>query len=390
MRMFFIGLLGFAACGGGTAGLSDGATHPDAAPARDAAPDGPPDAPACPAIAPLDPAHLSELTVAGDAPALGIFDPSIVYPADATGGAMAYSAVPDQRTIRTHIAVSPDHGATWTFVAEANAPEAATEPSPACGGTTCAGNLISEVSSLIFDADDPDPAKRWKLFAHRYLVGPNIELHYDIGTIALQTAAQPQGPWTAPQKLIGWTSSSSYSSTDVVANVSAMGGTATDCIALTEPGAIWLPGAIDLAVGCVYLDNNQPKIRIELLRSTTHGASWTSVSTLLTAADATCGGAQPGLDGADLFTVNGTEYVVATPSDANGYRGCLVFPIANVAAGTIERDAHGHAVVDRAFSAGQFNGACTFAEGAGGYALDIGFLTASVPFHIYRAAITSP
>jgi hypothetical protein len=169
-----------------------------------------------------------------------------------------------------------------------------------------------------------------------------------------------------------------------------MTGTATDCIALTEPGAISLPGAIDLAVGCVYLANNQPRIRIELLRSTTHGASWTSVSTLLTADDAACGTAQPGLNGADLFALNGTEYVAATPSDPNGYRGCLVFPIDDVAAGKVKRDGTGRAIVDRAFSANQFNGACTFADGAGGYTLDIGFLQTAEPFHIYRSGITAP
>jgi len=228
----------------------------------------------CPAIAPLDPTQLSEITIVGDSPTAGIFDPSIVYSTDATGGVMAYSAVPGQETIRTHIAVSSDHGATWTFAAEANTPETATEPSSECGSTTCAGSLISEVSSVIYDADEPDSSKRWKLFAHRYLVGPNVNLHYAIGTITLQTAAQPQGPWTAPAKLIGWNSDSPYSSTGVVANVSTMGGTAGDCIALTEPGAIWLPGVIDLAVSCVYLDNQVAKMRIELLRSTTHGTTW--------------------------------------------------------------------------------------------------------------------
>jgi hypothetical protein len=248
MRAIVVGMLVFTACGGGNGGTSDAAMHTDGALDASAVI---PDAPFCSAITLLDPAQLSELTVVNDAPALGIFDPSIVYPTDATGGVMAYSAVPDQRTIRTHIAGSTDHGATWTFAVEANAPEAATEPSPACGGTTCAGNLISEVSSLIYDTDDPDTTKRWKLFAHRYLVGPNVELHYDIGTITLQTAAQPQGPWTAPQKLIGWNSSSSYSSIGVVANVSTMTGTATDCIALTEPGAVWLPGVVDLSVGCL-------------------------------------------------------------------------------------------------------------------------------------------
>src|SRR5450432_2573575 len=201
MRAILVGLTVFAACGGGNAGTSDAALVADGRAADAFVPQ---DAPFCPAIAALDPAQLSELTIAGDTPALGIFDPSIVYLGDATGGVMAYSAVPTQQTIRTHIAGSTDHGATWTFAVEANAPEAATEPSPACGTTTCSGNLISEVSSLIYDADDPETTKRWKLFAHRYLVGPNVELHYDIGTITLQTAAQPQGPWTAPQKLIGW------------------------------------------------------------------------------------------------------------------------------------------------------------------------------------------
>jgi hypothetical protein len=377
-----------ASCGGGSGGNPDAAGHTDAAP--DAVPA---DAPFCPAIATFDPATASELTVAGDTPSLGIFDPSIVYPATASGGAMAYSAVPSQETIRTHLAVSADHGATWTYVAEANAPEAAVIASTdltECPSGACSGNLISEVSSLIFDADEPDGAKRWKLFAHRYLVGPNVALHYRIGTITLQTAAQPTGPWTAPQKLIGWSSPSTYTSTGVVANVTTMAGSANDCLALTEPGAIWLPGVIDLAVGCVYLDAGAPKIRVELLRSPDHGTTWGSVSTLLRADDAACSGLAPGLNGADLFAVNGTEYVVATPSDTTGYRGCMVFPVADIAAGTVERDAQGRAVVSRAFAASPFDGACTFADGAGGYAIDVGFFTTPRPFRIYRPSIATP
>ena len=369
-------------CGG------NGAANPDAENADAPAPiDTAIDAAFCPAIATLDPSALAEITVAGDTPALGIFDPSIVYPSGATTGVMAYSAVPDQETIRTHIAASTDHGATWTLVTEVNTPEASTQPSPECGGTTCSGNLISEVSSLVFDADDPDTSTRWKLFAHRYLVGPNVALHYAIGTITLQTAAQPQGPWTAPQKLIGWTGSSSYSSTGVVANVSTMSGTASDCIALTEPAAIWLPGTLDLAVGCVY-DPAAPKIRIELLRSTTHATSWGSVSTLLTADDAACSGLQPGLNGADLFASGGTEYVVATPADATGYRGCLVFTVDDIVAGKVKRDAQGKAIVDRAMTASQFDGACTFADGANGYALDVGFFASARPFRIFHAGAT--
>ncbi|HET9991749.1 MAG TPA: hypothetical protein VFQ65_24640 [Kofleriaceae bacterium] len=370
------------ACGGGSGGNPDAPAHADAAVVDAAIPD----ASFCPAIATIDVASATEVTVAGDTPALGIFDPSLVYPADASGGAMAYSAVPTQETIRTHVAVSADHGATWTLVAEANTPVATsltTTDMTECPGGTCTGNLISEVSSLIYDADEPDAAKKWKLFAHRYLVGPNVALHYAYGTIALQTAAQPQGPWSAPQKLIGWNSPSPYSSTGVVVNASSLPAL-HDCLALTEPGAIWLPGVIDLALGCVYLDGTAAKIRIELLRSTTHGTSWASVGTLLRADDAACSGLGPGLNGADLYVTNGTEYVVATPSDTTGYRGCMVFPIDDPAAGKVRRDAQGRAVVAQELTTGQFNGACTFADGANGTMLDVGFFQSARPFRIYR------
>src|SRR4051812_26595108 len=291
MRSGFAVFLGFvASCGGGGGGNPDAASHGDAI--RDSG-DIPVDAPFCPAIQTIDPATATEVTVTGDTPGMGIFDPSIVYPGDAPGGAMAYSAVPTQETIRTHVALSPDHGATWTYVAELNTPEPMTIASSDCAGGVCSGNLISEVTSLIIDPLEPDPAKRWKLFAHRYLVGPNVDLHYAIGAITLQTAPQPQGPWTAPQKLIGWNGSSTYSSTGVGLNITTAGGSTHDCVALTEPGALVLPGSIDLAVGCVYYEGATAKIRVELLRSIDHAATWTSVGTVLRADDAACSGLPP-------------------------------------------------------------------------------------------------
>src|SRR3569832_2750537 len=121
MRAILVFCVAGCACGGGTGGNSDAAGHDDSAPAIDAAI---PDAAFCPLIKTIDLATATEVTVNGDAPAMGIFDPSLVYPADASGGAMAYSAVPDPQTIRTHLAVSADHGATWTFVGVVFVPEA--------------------------------------------------------------------------------------------------------------------------------------------------------------------------------------------------------------------------------------------------------------------------
>ena len=383
-------LLVFAACS------STSAAKPDAAPdaARDAAADVAIDAPFCPTPAAIDPTTAADVTIASDAPAEGIFDPSLVYPAGAAAGAMAYSAVPDQMTIRTHLAVSSDGGASWTYVAEANVPEAASIASSdatECPGGTCTGNLISEVPSLVYDADEPDAAKKWKLFAHRYLVGAGVALHYRLGTITLQTAPAPDGPWTAPAKWIGWNSSSAYSSTGVQVNASSLPGT-SDCIALTEPGALWLPGVLDVAVGCVYVDAGAAKIRVELLRSTDHAASFAHVATLLRPEDATCFAPGASINAADLFATNGTEYVAATPSDATGYHGCLVFALADPATGALHRDGSGRAIVTREITTttGQFSGACTFADGAGGYAMDVGFFADARKFRIARAGIATP
>ena len=375
---------------------SKGAVSPDAPAGADAAPDAPGDAaaaPFCPAATTFDPAARA-LAITGDAPAAGIYDPSIVYPAGAAGGALAYSAVPDQMTIRTHLAVSSDAGASWTYVAEANTPEAATIASSdaaECPGGSCSGNLISEVSSLVYDADDPDASRRWKLFAHRYLVGAGVALHYRIGTITLQTAPAPQGPWTAPAKWIGWNSPASYSSQGVAINASTLAGTA-DCLALTEPGAIWLPGTLDLAVGCVYLAGGTPRIRIELLRSADHAASFTSVATLLRPDDAACLTPGASINAPDLFASGGTEYLSATPSDGSGYHGCLVFTIDDVAAGHVARDAMGRALVHRAIapSSGQFSGACTYADGGGGYLTDLGFFGQAQPFRIAAPGLAAP
>jgi hypothetical protein len=394
-------------CSGGATG---GAQAPDATSdsPSDATADGPRDAAAqpaedspanpCPDVTAFDPATAKELTVVGDTPEGGIFDPSFAGAPDASTVAMAYSAVPSQETIRTHVAVSSDQGASWPSFVEANTPEAATEPSTnatECPGGACSGNLISEVPSLVYDADEPDPAKLWKLFAHRYLVAQGGTLHYSIGTIALQTAPAPSGPWTAPQKLIGWSSPSTYSSTGIATNVSSFAST-QDCLALTEPGALWRPGVIDLAVGCAYLGGvGQPTTRVELLRSTDHAASWTSVGTLLRVTDASCVPGATGINASDLFTYGGAQYVSATPGGPSGlYEGCVVFSFTDVDAGTVARDDAGQAIAVRTIapSPPTFSGACTFSASAGGYAIDVGFLQPSVTrkFRIFQPGIATP
>jgi hypothetical protein len=370
---------------------------PDGGATKDAAP---PDPPSCPAPTSVPVATAPEITVINDqGSTLGIFDPSVVYPLGAPGGAMAYSSVPDKHSIRTRIALSADGGASWTFAAEANAPEAATIASSdkgECPTGTCTGSLMSEVSSLVFDATDPDANARWKLFAHRYLAEANGTLHYALGTITIQTAKDPQGPWTAPAKLFGLDSPSAYTTTDVQYNASKSADTA-DCLTLTEPSALVLPDGIDLAMGCVYLDGATPRIRIVRARTATHGKSWTGAQRLLDVGDADClQGTSPGasVNAPDLFIgPDGLEYLLATGSDGAGYHGCLVYKIDDPKTGHVERDASGRVLPLRAFAAddGRFSGACAWSGGGGGLLMDIGFFSGEArQFRIFHAGAFAP
>lgn len=310
------------------------------------------------------------LEPAGDTGSVeGIFDPSLVYPGGAPAGAMSYSSVASAEDIHTRIAVSADEGATWTVIADANQSVPLTLPSTnaaECPGGSCTGMLVHEVSSLAFDPEDPDPARAWKLFVHSYLVLPGGKLLYDHGHIAMQTAPAPEGPWSEGAAAIGWSSPTPFSSDGaalLVGDVPEL----SDCLLMTEPGALVVPGrGLDLALGCASF-GGEVEIRIVLLRSVDHGATFQYVSDLLTAEDAAClGGTQPQINAASLFLAGGQEYLFATPAGDLGYRGCHLFRVEDPDAGTLLRDTAGQPIALRRIDVDTkgFVGACAFAEGA--------------------------
>ncbi|MCC6901695.1 MAG: hypothetical protein IT377_22180 [Polyangiaceae bacterium] len=352
----------------------------------------------------IDPKPATELSVVGNPPAPGgIFDPSVEYPLNAPGGAMSYSAVVAKNDISTRIAVSPDKGATWTYVAAPNksGPMNVTVPtgSPRCPSGTCSGRFVHEVSSLVYDAADPDVSRRWKLFAHTYLVMGADQLQYDLGYISLFTAQEPHLAWKDEGKALGWKGESEISSKDAKAVVNGFPPMA-DCIALTEPDVMWRQGGVlEVAVGCVKLGSPN-SIRIELLRSFDHAKTFTWASTLLMASDALCvGGTLPQINAAELFQAQGKTWLIATPAGpapavGTGYRGCFVFPVAAGGKG-VPRDAAGAPLVERVIDTpdGRFTGACSVAEGAPslGYAVSaLDSASAPTGFRIYRSGQAAP
>jgi hypothetical protein len=102
------------------------------------------------------------------------------------------------------------------------------------------------------------------------------------------------------------------------------------------------------------------------------------------------------VNAADLFTIAGAEYLVASPVTAAGaYNGCLTFAIDDPTAGTVRRDASGVPIVLRYLGApgGAFSGACAYAEGAtaDGYFMPQAFLgQATNIFRIFLTGVMGP
>jgi hypothetical protein len=233
-----------------------------------------------------------------------------------------------------------------------------------------------------------------------YFLANSTDIRYDIGTLSMFTAAAPNGPW-AETRLLGWNSRSPFSSTNVMQNISTDAGLAgvADCLLLTEPGAmIDDNGTIHLAVGCVkYISAADVPIEVRLLRSTDHGARWTSVSTLLSKEDAAAfSSTNRQFNGAGFYQKAGKTYMFASPAGevdfgggrlAPGYRGCLSFEVEDLNAGQLKR-CNGQPVLAAAFTgeAKQFIGACSYAEGATALGIAGDVLSATPRFQIFATA----
>jgi hypothetical protein len=352
------------------------------------------------------PLSSPRLAITGSSPSLGIFDPSLAATFNPSFPyALTFSEVQTTANISTALAVYDTALSAFVRVASVNS---AAGPAlyPCDNGVPCTATLVHEVSSLVFDASDPNPSQAVKVFTHSYLVlpPPASTLRYDWGYLALHTAANLTGPF-ASQPLLGWASSSPLSTTGVRQVLTELPELA-HCLAFSEPGVLATPqGTLLLALTCITppsppAPTAPPTISIVLLTSASHGQSWAYAGTAVQGQEAEGllpgQGALPQLSAPDLFATEESTFLSITPATPlwpglTGYSGCLVLQLNGNLTGVV-RDGQGAPVVHRVLRTDglAFNGACTAAAspllpGLGSFMMAV--LTEGAAFSILPTAV---
>ncbi len=266
----------------------------------------------------------------------GIFDSSLEGAPDGSTLWMSYSTLGLSTDhvnlgIGTRLASSTDHGAQWHDQG-VNLYQPIAQALPASDNQ---GFWEYEVSSLVYDQDAP-PNQRWKVFAFRYLqIG--VRKLFDHSWISLKTASAPNGTWSNERKIF---TGSLYVTGDnsfiglpevplhLISDGSG-GKPLSDCAAFTEPGAISKPGALYLALNCATGSSHD---RIVLLKLSHPSETWSYVGVLVRNSEAPKG--FTGLSAADLVSVKGIDYMLASPTLA-GYKGCVLYQFASLASGQL-------------------------------------------------------
>ncbi|MGH7298080.1 MAG: hypothetical protein ACRELB_24280, partial [Polyangiaceae bacterium] len=353
----------------------------------------------------VDPATTPRFAAGGDeGSTYGVFDPSLVWPTGSVAGFVSYTSL-EASGLLTRIAATGD-GTSFGYVADANKDtdvSVATTDSSVCGAATCNGLLVHETSSLVYDGNDSDASRRFKLFDYSYVIVPGAQppAQHTWGYIGLYTAQAPGNGWSAGAKAVGWSSSADAVSSQGAATVLSTVAELQDCAAFTEPAALVdaASGALYLALGCATGASS----RVVLLKSGDHAATFTYAGLLLSAADGTSlGSTQPGVMPTDFFQDGGATYLIVstlgtTPTvqyAPSGYTSCTTVLVDDLATAKVHRDAGGAPVIVRKLVApgGAFAGACAFKpQFAAGYLVpEVIASSPAMPDVVLRSGITCP
>lgn len=310
--------------------------------------------------------NLLEVTVSGKPVELGIFDPAPTV--DEVGGFwMSYSHVSldtsGLRLVETRVASSSDAGISWADAGLINSGLA----------FMINADTVSweqEVSRLVYNPfASTSGADPWIILWHRYLsvlVGSETVRLFDNGWIAMKSgnSATTLG---GERKLF---SGSLYNTAqnailgapEVTLNL--LDPALADCIVFSEPGVLPKSSGIYVSLFCAKAT---PPGKTVLLRCDHEMRNCSYLGDLIDGSEAALINSNyDEFSASELVAVNGEDYLIVTPSDADTYRGCAIYKITDLDLANIERVA-GVAKLTALFEAhGEFNGACGYVEGLTG------------------------
>lgn len=327
----------------------------------------------------------------------GIFDPSPARDPASSRIWMSYSEVDHSKwsvdpaynhLIHTRIAYSDDSGSSWSdagIIINESFDELIT-----VSGVDHEGTWVHEVSALVYDPGETDPARRWKLYWHHYLWLDGLQL-FQHGWIGVKTAPAPDGPWSAERKLfvgkIYDTGSDAVLGPPEV-HLDTVHADLANCLAFSEPGLLAANGALYLCM--LGAEGSSTNGRIILLKSANSGSTWTYLGTLLlNATDGPALGCH-GFSAPAMFTKGGKYYLMASPQANDWYSGTVVFEIADLDTAAVVRDGGMPRVLVRVNgSAGSFNGAAGYIPEATGSGIiySEAFLNETPRFRIFMSRI---
>lgn len=358
-------------------------------------------------------AAATEVSVAGTPGLAGIFDPAPMSD-DAGHLWMSHSTVrPSPHStagaplfqVRTRIASSPDKGATWSDIGvDPNAFEDADLQVPNPNGGTLWATWRFEVSRLLHDPFDPDPARRWKLPWHRLLAvagGAEGAPHFETGWIGLSTAPDPGGPWSPERKLVtgvgyddaidAYLGAPEHMLHKEYSGMAELGG----CAFFSEPGVLARQEGIYMSLLCARASSH----KIVLLRWNHEMTTVEYLGDALVDADAAAfqedGEVFEGFSASELVETAQAVYLMVTPwvAPPQAYRGCLAFRVADLATATVERKDGAPVLVERVTGVpGSFHGACGWDEAATASGILLSQLGSdpAAPYHMFATHLVLP
>lgn len=256
----------------------------------------------------------------------GSADPSLLR---TTGGRiwMVYSDVEvsgsgPMLSSAVRLAHSDNNGTSYSFDTEVGSPTGLSS-----------GTWNYRTPWLVEDDADPDANRRFKLFAQKFFIDLNKVSHFDQSALVMWTAASADGTWSNEEIVLGWTATPvALQAPRLLSQIDA---SLQQCQWVDEGSAAVDANGMELALSCAL---NTGLRQIVLLRSTDYAASFTYVSTLLTADDAVAFDSNSSFFSMPTLLPGGgaAPVLIVSPVDINGIpQGCVVFPFSDAKAGTL-------------------------------------------------------